>query len=200
MNKKHIYSLIIACSLLLTACGTTSSETSNPTENFNTETTTEVNKSSSEESTEEIINTIYADNENINAFLLEYNSQYPDSIITSDMLTKYYHHGTEHDNQVTFLVDNVSIILSSENSFSAKTSIYFDNDDPTNENAKNLFMRFVKVYSPELTEDDLVVLWNEIIANGSLYDDSKNNIEFQLSKSPANNAIDYLKITGYIEK
>ena len=63
-----------------------------------------------------------------------------------------------------------------------------------------MFIKFVTVYSPKHSEDELETLWNEIIATGLLHDYFQNNIDFQISKSSANDTIKFLKITGSINQ
>lgn len=56
---------------------------------------------------------LYPDDKPINIWLIKYNSLYPESPITEDDYSVYYHHGSYHKNQIKFTTDGFPIVLTS---------------------------------------------------------------------------------------
>ena len=122
---------------------------------------------------------IYKDNEIINEFLNKFNEANSDYQITSDMLTKYYHHGSEHDDQIKFTLDDVPILITSSG-FGIEIII----DNPTYENEdelKRISYLFIKAYNQEINNDTFEVDWSKF-KNSLTLDYEKDGIEYHAAQ------------------
>lgn len=134
----------------------------------------------------------YKDNATINKFLNIYNKIYTDSIIDSEMLTVYNHHGSDHKDQVQFNLDGLQITLSEITK--NEVSIFIDNvNNDTDKNLKNLTKKIVKVYNKDITDKQV-----EEYLNHEDTIQTHEGIEYQMSKKIDNNIIEYIKLTGNI--
>lgn len=136
--------------------------------------------------------TIYTDNDKINAFLVVFNQTYPEYALSAGDLQKYYHHGSEHDNQVQATINSVPVLISDEG---YGVSVYWDNPDPSsNDENLKMFQIVMHVFSPDLTDEEIMARWQDALDSdtGSVkYDDG---IEF-LSLVNGNDLFEYIKIT-----
>jgi len=129
----------------------------------------------------------YKDNKGINSFINKFNNMYPDNKITSDMLSVYHHHGSDHKDQVQFYMDGLQITLT------GGSSVYIDNTKNDNaDTIKKLTIMFTKVFDNTLTDEQVEEYWNKHV-NGSSSIETYGNIEFWSQHS--NGKVSYMKIT-----
>lgn len=186
--KKIVILLVALLFVLLCACGSTSdnekSDRLNPTD-------------SPEESS---IPVIYEDDSAINQFLVAYNELYPEDIITANEISKSYHHGQEHDDQITTEFAGFPVTISSEGSSRQfNVSVYWDNPTPGNADSnKKLFSIIEHVFNPELTDAQIDALWQDILDNATHNVSWDDGTEFDagtnLSDIPGN--YEYAKMYG----
>lgn len=162
----------------------------------NTENKVETNQSEEKNEIQEGKDDIYKDDELINIFLNKYNELYANEQVTSEMLSVYSHHGSNHKDQVQFTLDDLQITLTGGNSLSKKISVSIENKaNSNNDNAlRNLAKRFAKVYDKELTDEKIEEHLN---SQGSGSDiQTYEEIEYWTNKGLDNNIIEYIKLTG----
>lgn len=178
--------------LILTACDSTEniSENTSAIENQSVETITETVEP------EEQLVTYYDRDDTINLYLNRFNSANPAQIINSDLFRVYYHHGSEHDDQIIFNRDDVEVVITG-NGFSNSIKLVIDGSrDKTSEDYKLLFFQYAKAFSIELTDEKLETYWQAIL------DDIINSAEFEefdcsLTTS-YDDKIEYMVIEGKI--
>ena len=164
-----------------------------------TESVEEPDESNSDDKTQDV-QTIYPDNKNINNFIADFNQMYPEYSLLADDLTKYYHHGREHDDQVKTTINGVPVIISGEG-FSKKynISVYWDN--PTKGSADGnleMFRMIMHVFAPDLTDEQIDIRWQDTIDDLTHTVEWDDGIEFW----PGSNLTDvdgnyeYVKIIG----
>lgn len=145
---------------------------------------------------------IYADDEGIQEYFALYNTLHPESPITASMLTKYYHHGQIHDDQVKFMLDGIEILVSNESGMFSRDgheiSIYVDNPDSNNDRIKQLFFMFMRIFDQSLSDATLENTWKRLTTSGSSNIEKIGNIECLANISLINNAVGYMKIEGTI--
>ena len=110
-------------------------------------------------------------------------------------MNKYNHHGTEHDDQIRFYRDGFEIVITGGKIVS-KTSVYVgytSGQSHTEDEYGEMFIRFAKVYAPDLSEEKLAEYWKTAL-EGSSY---VKFDEFELDLSPGN--VTYFKIEGKVE-
>jgi len=143
---------------------------------------------------------IYEFDDTIDGFLKKYNRMYSNKI-TSEMVSKYYHHGSEHDNQIKISNEDFEIIISSTyvNGGNKGISVFIDNiKNLSNDDFKNIYKHYTKIYNEDISDEKLEQYWNELI-DTSYYSSKKyDNIEFNLGYSK-NDIVGYMKITGEIQ-
>lgn len=149
------------------------------------------------ESKEEII---YEKNDGIQKFLSLYNKLFPNDSIQKDMITTYYHHGREHDDQIQFTLDGNQITLS--NSYSANNqynmSVVITNNMNNNDIIKNITFRFMKTFNSALTDDELNGYWDEESKNNFPNKKELDGITYNIKTKVSSNEIEYLTINGSI--
>lgn len=201
MKKCFVLFTLLVFLFALCACGEI--DTTNPSATDNNSNTT-TSGENTEAPTEETDPIIYADNDGIQAFLTVYNKMYPDEAITSDMLTKYYHHGKEHDGQVKLTIDGYSVIISGSSSYFTsdvhKVSVNIDNNTDNNDGIKALFFKIMRVFDNTLTDETLEDYWTQQTDNGSTNIDKFGNIECWTSAGIDNHVAEYTQITGEVPK
>lgn len=198
MKRISIIFLSITILFLVASCAKEDIDSNTTTENISIESTTTIKTTESittitetEPSTKP---TIYEYDDVINDFLNKYNELYPKAKITSKMITKDYHHGREHDNQIILdICDDVGITISStyvnggEDGISVFIDIYNHSDMS---NVKEMYMLFTKVFIPNVSEDKLESNWS--VFENAYYSETTeiDNVEFMFAKGS------YLEIEG----
>lgn len=152
------------------------------------------NTSSNEENQKDI--EYYKDNEMINKFINIFNRLYNENSITSDMISVYDHHGSDHKNQVQFYLKDKQITLTNENTNTM--SVYIDNLKGADDDViKDLTIMFTKVFDTTLTIEEIESYWNKQKESGSI--NNYNDIEYQTSQTLSTGKVEYIKITSKIK-
>lgn len=138
----------------------------------------------------------YEDDETINKYIVLFNSINPNNKITSDMLSVYYHHGSEHKDQVKLVLDGLDVIISAK--YKDTISINIDNPNKDNDAIKTLILKVVKVFNPFTTAEQI----NQYVDSQEAASDinTYENVEYWTNKDVDGNRIEYIKITGKLEK
>ena len=110
---------------------------------------------------------IYAENEGINAYLNAYNEANPEDIITSEMAKPYHHHGTDHTDQVRYVTDDgFEVVITS----GSKVYIgYMPNRPHTNDEYKEMYIKYVKGFNLGLSDEEIEADWNSIFEGYSKF-------------------------------
>ena len=198
------YGIITAAWLLFLVIGMSGNSESNVPQTDVPSTTVQMEQSAgntteapTQETTEPVeqLVTYYDRDETVNLYLNRFNAANPDQTITSDLFEVYYHHGSEHDNQIIFTRDDVEVVITG-NSFGSSIKLVIDGSkDTTTEDYKLLFFQYARAYSPDLTDDKLETYWQAVlddIINSAEFD------EFDCSLQTYNDAIEYMIIEGKI--
>lgn len=152
------------------------------------------NTSSNEENQKDI--EYYKDNEMINKFINIFNRLYNENSITSDMISVYHHHGSDHKNQVQFYLKDKQITLTNENTNTM--SVYIDNLKGADDDViKDLTIMFTKVFDTTLTTEEIESYWSKQKESGSI--NNYNDIEYQTSQNLSTGKLEYIKITSKIK-
>lgn len=142
----------------------------------------------------------YEFDDTIDSFLKKYNEIYSDKI-TSEMVSKYYHHGREHDNQIKVLNEDFEITISSTyvNGGNKGISVLIDNiKNLSNEEFKNIYKHYTKVYNENFSDEKLEEYWNELAGTSYSSMEKYDDIEFYLVYG-THDIVDYMEITGEIQ-
>jgi len=121
--------------------------------------------------------TYYEDNEAINIFLNRYNNANQDKLIESGMFKKYYHHGSEHDDQIILELDAFEILITNVYTFSEGHKLRVNiqaKEFKTKDEYQVLFGRFAKAYSNTMTEELIEECWK------ILWEDITNDVDFEI--------------------
>ena len=186
--KKIVTFSVVLFLVLLCACGSTSDN----------EKGDGLNPSASPE--ESLTPVIYEDDSAINHFIVAYNELYPEDMITADEISKYYHHGQEHDDQITTKIAGFPVTISSEGSSRQfNVSVFWDNPTPGNADSnKRLFSIIEHVFNSELTDAQIDELWQDILDNSTHSISWDDGTEFDagtnISDIPGN--FEYAKMYG----
>ena len=146
-------------------------------------------------SLENKIETIYEDDENINLFANKYNEENAPKI-TSEMLSVYHHHGSDHKDQVKVVIDGFELTITG-GIITDKVSVYIENKDNNDNNIKKLIIKIVKVFNSAVKDEDIIknIDSQDVGSNIDVFDD----IEYWTNKSVDGSRIEYIKITGKIK-
>lgn len=177
--KKRLFTLFpIAITLLLSACVSPNLSEYDNDENNEIITEQEGNFIITETETEEtsLVNgiskssdKIYEYNDGINEYINNFNIANPDSQITSEMAIPYYHHGSEHKNQIQYSMNNFKIVITD----GKKVVIsYIPGNNHTNDEYKEMFKKYVRGFNNNLSDADLEENWI------SLMNDNIHNVKF----------------------
>ena len=139
---------------------------------------------------------IYEDDDTINKYIVLFNSMNPDNRITADMLSVYYHHGSEHKDQVKLTLEDLPIIITAN--YKDSISINIDNLNDDNIVIKSLIQKFVKVFNSSITAENIDQYIDSQGAGSNI--DTYDNIEYWTNKDANGKRIEYIKITGKLEK
>lgn len=150
------------------------------------------------ENEEEII---YEKDDGIQKILSLYNKLFPNDSIQKEMITTYYHHGREHDNQIQFTLEGNKITLSNRysdnNQYNIEIVLHNDIDD--NDKVRDIAFRFMKLFNNSLTDDELNNFWEE--ENKSNFPNKKEleGIDYNVRTKVGSNEIEYMTIGGSID-
>ncbi|MBQ8627021.1 MAG: hypothetical protein IJ419_12745 [Agathobacter sp.] len=197
------YGIIAAAWLLFFAIGASGGETeTTPTD---VPTTTEAVVEQVTETTEavpevteatEALEVYYDRDETINLYLNRFNAVNPDAVIDSELFEVYYHHGSEHDDQIIFTRDDFEVVISG-NYLNNSISLVIDGSgDKTADDYKLIFMQYARAYNPNLTDEKLEEYWQAVlddIINSAEFD------EFDCALQVYNDKIEYMTMDGKIQ-
>ena len=174
-NKKNL--LIIGC--IIVVLGIISSFSSPSEELNNSVTNNQLVVNTTETITEPQEEKYYEDDETINKYIVVFNNINPNNKITSDMLSGYYHHGSEHKDQVKLVLDGLDVIISAN--YKDSISINIDNPNKDNDAIKALILKVVKVFNPSTTAEQI----NQYVdSQGATSDiNTYENVEYWTNKS-----------------
>lgn len=149
---------------------------------------------------ETTVELIYPDNETINVFLNKFNV-INDPNISSDMISKRHIKGSDRDDVVNVSNDKLEISIHGggplfKNMFISKTAVFvgYTNTGETNEDFKNQFIKYIKVFDDTLTDKDILELWDRMISENS---DSFHTIkQIEVHISVDDEIVRYFKITA----
>ena len=182
--KKRLFALIpITFTLFLAACLSPNLSRYEDSEENEIITEQEGNFITTETETEEtsLINDItqnsdiiYEYNDGINEYINNFNIANPDSQITSEMAVPYYHHGSEHKDQIQYSVHGFKIVITD----GKKVVIsYVPGNNNTNDEYKEMFKKYVRGFNKGLSDDELEENWI------SLMNDNTHNVKFDSYES-----------------
>ena len=128
-------------------------------------------------------------------FVEKFNEYNPDKPIDKNSVENYYHHGSVHDDQIIFERNSYEVVVT--NTHDNKYKITIDTDEEDNENTyKELYLEFLKVYLPNISEEESVEYW------GRMREDSTRLLRvdnFESSLREFNGEIEQLILEGTIE-
>lgn len=142
---------------------------------------------------EESIPVIYAEDELINRYLNSYNEAVTEAPIESGDFEVYYHHGSEHKDQILILEESFDSVVISSRLGEIDITIEGGNTD---EAYKEAFYRFARGYNSLLSNDELEEYWGQAMSNLNSYTQLD---EFEIYIRSYNDAIELLEISGEVE-
>ena len=111
------------------------------------------------------------------------------------MFEVYYHHGSEHDDQIIFNRNDFEVVITG-NSWGSSIKLVIDgNREKTSDDYKLMFM-YARAYNCDLTDEKLDEYWQTVM------DDLINSVEFDefdCSLQIFNDEIEYMVIEGKIK-
>ncbi len=147
------------------------------------------------EQTEVQLDSIYPENDRINAFLNTYNEANPEDIITSDMGNSYYHHGQAHEDQL--LIENKEgfrIVINDKGSYGIEVHMMHAHNAEkleyrTEEEYKDQFYKYMRCYNTSITDEELDNYWVQLLeANAYMmqYGENYGDLSAKLEVSRGN--------------
>ena len=181
--------IILLLCLVLVSCGTTNKSKST-TKNTSENSSSGVKKKSKEK-------LIYKKDKGINSFLNKYN-EINDPDITSDMVSMKKLEGKDEPSIVDISNEKLGIWIQGKNMFGNKMAVGILNnsDNVTNDDLKEQFIKYSKVFDDNLTDEEIDKYWNNMLS-GEYSENKLKNIE--VSKSIFYGKVEYFKIEGDIE-
>lgn len=142
---------------------------------------------------EESIPIIYAEDEIINRYLNSYNEVITEDPIESGDFEVYYHHGSEHKDQILILDEGFDSVVISSRLGEIEITIEGGN---TEEAYKEAFYRFARGYNSLLSNEELEEYWEKAMSNLNSYTQFD---EFEIYIRSYNDTIELLEISGEVE-
>lgn len=142
---------------------------------------------------EESIPIIYAEDEIINRYLNSYNEAIIEDPIESGDFEVYYHHGSEHKDQILILDEGFDSVVISSRLGEIEITIEGGN---TEEAYKEAFYRFARGYNSLLSNEELEEYWEQAMSNLNSYTQFD---EFEIYIRSYNDTIELLEISGEVE-
>ena len=186
VNVKKIIILLLC--LVLVSCGTTNKSKSTTKD-------TSENSSSRVKVKDKLI---YKKDKSINSFLNKYN-EINDPDITSDMVSMRTIRGTDRPDVGDISNDKLEICIYGKGIVGNEMAVYvqgYSNNNVTNDDLKEEFIKYSKVFDDNLTDEEIDKYWNNMLS-GEYSENKLKNIE--VSKSIFYGKVEYFKIEGDIE-
>lgn len=188
VNVKKIIILLLC--LVLVSCGTTNKSKST-TKNTSENSSSGVKKKSKEK-------LIYKKDKSINSFLNKYN-EINDPDITRNMVNMRTLRGKDRPDIVGISNDKLEIWIYGKGMFGNEMAVYvqgYSNNNVTNDDLKEEFIKYSKVFDDNLTDEEIDKYWNNMLS-GEYSENKLKNIE--VSKSIFYGKVEYFKIEGDID-
>jgi len=188
VNVKRIIILLLC--LVLVSCGTTNKSKST-TKNTSENSSSGVKKKSKEK-------LIYKKDKSINSFLNKYN-EINDPDITRDMVSMRRIRGTDRPDVGDISNDKLEICIYGKGIVGNEMAVYvegYSRNNATNNDLKEQFIKYSKVFDDSLTDEEIDEYWNNMLS-GEYSENKLKNIE--VSKSIFYGKVEYFKIEGDIE-
>ena len=149
--------IILLLCLVLVSCGTTNKSKST-TKNASENSSSRVKKKSKEK-------LIYKKDKSINSFLNKYN-EINDPDITSDMVSMKKLEGKDSPSIVDISNEKLEIWIQGKNMFENKMAVAVLNhsDNVTNDDIKEQFIKYSKVFDDSLTNKEIDEYWNKMLS------------------------------------
>ena len=139
------------------------------------------------------VETIYAGDDMINLFLNNFNKANPDTPITPEMAKAYYHHGSEHKNQIKFSMNDFEVVISNVANPEVTIMPIKRLDKKPADEYEVMFLKYAKVYNPGLSDEVLSEYWQQLL------NDNMHRIEideFECRIQIFNDEIEMLVLSG----
>lgn len=188
VNVKKIIILLLC--LVLVSCGTTNKSKS-ITKDTSENSSTRVKKKGKEK-------LIYKKDKGINSFLNKYN-EINDPDITSDIVSMRRIRGTDRPDVGDISNDKLEICIYGKGIVGNEMAVYvegYSRNNATNNDFKEQFIKYSKVFDDSLTDEEIDEYWNNMLS-GEYSENKLKNIE--VSKSIFYGKVEYFKIEGDIE-
>lgn len=188
VNVKKIIILLLC--LVLVSCGTTNKSKST-TKNTSENSSSGVKKKSKEK-------LIYKKDKSINSFLNKYN-EINDPDITRDMVSMRRIRGTDRPDVGDISNDKLEICIYGKGIVGNEMAVYvqgYSRNNATNNDLKEQFIKYSKVFDDSLTDEEIDKYWNNMLS-GEYSENKLKNIE--VIKSIFYGKVEYFKIEGDIE-
>lgn len=141
---------------------------------------------------------IYKKDKSINSFLNKYN-EINDPDITSDMVSMRRIRGTDRPDVGDISNDKLEICIYGKGIVGNEMAVYvegYSRNNATNNDLKEQFIKYSKVFDDSLTDEEIDEYWNNMLS-GEYSENKLKNIE--VSKSIFYGKVEYFKIEGDIE-
>ena len=141
---------------------------------------------------------IYKKDTSINSFLNKYN-EINDPDITSDMVSMRTLRGHDRPDIVGISNDKLEIWIYGKDMIGDEMAVYvqgYSRNNVTNDDLKEEFIKYSKVFDDSLTDEEIDKYWNNMLS-GEYSENKLKNIE--VIKSIFYGKVEYFKIEGDIE-
>lgn len=188
VNVKKI--IILLLSLVLISCGTTNKSKSTIKD------TSENSSSGVKKKAKEKL--IYKKDKSINSFLNKYN-EINDPDITSDMVSMRTLRGHDRPDIVGISNDKLEIWIYGKGMIGDEMAVYvqgYSRNNVTNDDLKEQFIKYSKVFDDSLTDEEINEYWNDMLSDKYNGDKLK---KLEVTKSIFYDRVEYFKIEGSIK-
>lgn len=188
VNVKKIIILLLC--LVLVSCGTTNKSKST-TKDTSENSSTRVKKKGKEK-------LIYKKDKSINSFLNKYN-EINDPDITSDMVSMRTLRGHDRPDIVGISNDKLEIWIYGKGMNGDEMAVYvqgYSRNNVTNDDLKEQFIKYSKVFDDSLTDEEINEYWNDMLSDKYNGDKLK---KLEVTKSIFYDRVEYFKIEGSIK-
>lgn len=182
--------IILLLCLVLVSCGTTNKSKST-TKDTSENSSTRVKKKGKEK-------LIYKKDKSINSFLNKYN-EINDPDITTDMVSMRTLRGHDRPDIVGISNDKLEIWIYGKGMIGDEMAVYvqgYSRNNVTNDDLKEQFIKYSKVFDDSLTDEEINEYWNDMLSDKYNGDKLK---KLEVTKSIFYDRVEYFKIEGSIK-